>query len=130
MTHRYAVLIGAASRGGYYRSDRRRKDRRGWECPDLIRYSDLGDALIDWVSLTPADATVRGIYDDGVDLAEDESPFRYAHVEIGPRGIEAGGWMAECLYGSTYGYTDECKITSEEIAAKLLAYRARVRTNQ
>ena len=54
MTHRYAVLIGAAGRGSYYRRDLRKKDQKMRDCPDLIRYSDLGDALIDWVSLPPA----------------------------------------------------------------------------
>jgi hypothetical protein len=129
MTSRYAVLIGAVSRSGYYRRDRRRKDSKGWECPDLVRYEDLGDALIDWVSLSPTTATVRGVYDDGVELAEDESPNRYAHVEMDPSGIEAGGWMAECLFGMTYGFANENKMTIEEVAAKLLAYQPRPKTH-
>lgn len=68
---------------------------------------------------------MRGVYDDGACLNEEESPYSYACVEIDPGCIEATGWMAEAIFGPgrTYGFKNGVPPAIEEIAAKLIAYR-------
>ena len=113
---RYAVLIAnhwRSSQGG------------NLEPPDLVRYDNLPDALIDWVCLPPSDAWVRGIYDDGAVITDPDTPFWYTCVQFEKHSIVATGWIAWALFGQEIcQYVEGSPLTIKEIAAKLLAYQA------